>query len=76
MHINGTPLGKKCFYGNRFVSKPLVWMFFTSYNDVFNLVSVQFTNNSYYIPKSPTRNRLKHASIAAHTCTHDDIRPA
>ena len=26
-------------------------MLFTSYNDVFNLVSVQFTNNSYYIPK-------------------------
>ena len=52
MHINGSPLGKKCFFGNRFVSRPpLVWMFFTFHNDVFNLVSVQFTNNSYYIPK-------------------------
>ena len=23
MHINGSPQGKKCFYGNRFDSKPL-----------------------------------------------------
>lgn len=52
MHINGTPLGKKFFFSatDSFLN-PLVGMLFTSYNDVFNLVSVQFTNNSYYIPK-------------------------
>ena len=51
MHINGSPLGKNVFSATDSFLNPLVWMFFTSYNDVFNLVSVQFTNNSYYIPK-------------------------
>ena len=69
MHINGSPLGKKCFFGNRFVSKQIYF-----HNDVFNLVSVQFTNNSYYIPKRLPWYIASSLALATHSAAEEIVK--
>ena len=74
MHINGSPLGKNVFTATDLFLNPEVWMFFTFHNDVFNLVSVQFTNNSYYIPKRLPWYIASLLALATHSAAEEILK--